>query len=359
MAKFLKVGTKTSYLAIEEKDNNVLYWCSDTREIYKGSTLYTEPCRIVGSRPVTPAVGVLYIEASGIVEMYDGTKWNTVALPYMTSGTVSTTSTYDQVPTAKVVYDSIIDAIAGSGSTDTFVNNIVSTTAGTITVTKGDSTTSEVALKGVIINPSYNSSTRTITLPYADGTQSLEISLGKDIFIDTNADNKYNKETGNIELYLNDGTTTDPTKIEIPAASLVDVYTGKVTTTTNTAVSENNEISVDVKLSTDSKNDIVIDETGLLVDGSKYATASDLQSLQDTVTANETDIEQKFLNVKTDVDILNGDENTEGSVAHAVKAVSDNLSSLSTTVQGMNNTDTGILAQAKTYTDTTVSWNTF
>ena len=122
---------------------------------------------------------------------------------------LSDTNTDDEVPTAKLVYESITDAVAQATESiskgGSLVNNVISTKAGTITVTKGENT-QDVAIKGVVVNPTYDSDTRTITLPYADGTESLVISLGKDIFVDPNADNKYNTATGNIELYLNDGS---------------------------------------------------------------------------------------------------------------------------------------------------------
>ena len=35
-----KVGTKALYNALEQKDTNTLYWLTDTKEIYKGDTLF-------------------------------------------------------------------------------------------------------------------------------------------------------------------------------------------------------------------------------------------------------------------------------------------------------------------------------
>lgn len=254
--KFLLVGLKADLPAV--RDANKLYWCSDTRELYKGMDLYTEAVRIVSAVPATPAQGVLYVLPTGEAKVFNGTDTVTVAKPYVDSsaGVLTAANTDDQVATAKAVYDSIVDAV--SQATDSIVkggalvNNIISTKAGTITVTKGEYTQvaadavysastnyftkvndayvvatdvdasnfaakvaaglyvssdeTDVAVKGVIVNPTYDNTTRTITLPYADGTDSLVISLGKDIFVDPNADNKYNEATGNIELFLNDSS---------------------------------------------------------------------------------------------------------------------------------------------------------
>ena len=256
--KFLLVGLKADLPAV--RDANKLYWCSDTRELYKGMDLYTEAVRIVSAVPATPAQGVLYVLPTGEAKVFNGTDTVTVAKPYVDSsaGVLTAANTDDQVATAKAVYDSIVNAV--STATDSIVkggalvNNIISTKAGTITVTKGEYTQvaadavysastnyftkvndayvvatdvdasnfaakvaaglyvssdeTDVAVKGVIVNPTYDNTTRTITLPYADGTDSLVISLGKDIFVDPDADNKYNAETGNIELFLNDSSMT-------------------------------------------------------------------------------------------------------------------------------------------------------
>lgn len=254
--KFLLVGLKVDLP--EVRDANKLYWCSDTRELYKGNDLYTEAVRIVDALPDAMAQGVLYVLPSGEVKVFNGTDVVTVAKPYVdsTSGVLTADNTDDQVATAKMVYESIAQAVGAVAEGGELVNNIFSTKAGTVTVTKGayvkldenatfsagtnyfkkvddqyvldeeactesrfpfclldhdvyiSSDEVDVAIKGVVVDPTYDASTRTITLPYADGTESLVINLGKDIFIDPTADNKYNTETGNIEVYLNDGSMT-------------------------------------------------------------------------------------------------------------------------------------------------------
>ena len=249
--KFLLVGLKADLPAV--RDANKLYWCSDTRELYKGQDLYTEAVRIVDALPDAMAQGVLYVLPSGEAKVFNGTDVVTVAKPYVdsTNGVLTADNTDDQVATAKMVYDSIAQAVGAVTEGGELVNNIFSTKAGTVTVTKGayaqvatDATFSagtnyfkkvddqyvltnvdetnfvtmvadglfissdevDVAIKGVVVDPTYDPSTRTITLPYADGTESLVINLGKDIFVDPTAENKYNTETGNIEIFLNDGS---------------------------------------------------------------------------------------------------------------------------------------------------------
>ena len=338
--KFLLVGLKADLPAV--RDANKLYWCSDTRELYKGMDLYTEAVRIVSAIPATPAQGVLYVLPTGEAKVFNGTDTVTVAKPYVDSsaGVLTAANTDDQVATAKVVYDSITSAVS-SATEDivkggALVNNIISTKAGTVTVTKGeylqldagnatftagtnyfvksgdayvvDTTVdasnfaakvasglyvsadeTDVVLKGVVVNPTYDASTRTITLPYADGTNSLVINLGKDIFLDPSAQNKYNPATGNIELYLNDANGGAPTMISIPASDLVDIYTGETSAdgSTTVSVSSDNKITASVNVSADAGNKLVKKADGLYVDAVAQA---DFDALDNQVNSVQTQV---------------------------------------------------------------------
>ena len=335
--KFLLTGVKADLPAV--RDPNKLYWCSDTRELYKGMDLYTEAVRVVSALPATMAQGVLYILPSGEVKVFDGTNTVTVAKPYVTSanGVLTAANTDDEVATAKAVYDSITYAVGEVVKNGGIVNNVISTKAGTITVTKGDynkldsatavysaSTTyfvksgdayvvetvadasdfatkvasanglyvsadeTDVAIKGVVVNPTYDASTRTITLPFADGTKSLEINLGKDIFLDPSAQNKYNPATGNIELYLNDGNGGSPTMISIPASDLVDIYTGGTHTdgSTTVTIDSNNEITASVNVSADADNRLSKKADGLYVDAPSKAQFTSLSQDVDALEAS-------------------------------------------------------------------------
>lgn len=359
--KFLLVGTKDSLPA--DRDTNKLYWCSDTRELYKGMDLYTEAVRVVPRIPDTPATGILYIIPSGEAKVYTGSEWVTVALPFVTEGTVTTDSTNAEVPTAKVVYDSIVAAVAESVNGGDVVNNIVSTKAGIITVTVGETET-DVALKGTVINPSYDAATRTITLPFADGSESLLISLGKDIFIDPSANNRYEASDKSIHLYLNDGAGEQtPTEIVIPVASFIDVYTGATTSTVEVTVSEDNRISANVKVSAAEGNMITVTDDGLLVSASGFAKASDLESLTNRINTAESDIDA----VEGRLDILEGDVSTENSIAYKIAAAKEEIKTttdaLSERLDAIEGDGAGSIADAiktaNTYTDLSLAWATF
>jgi len=359
--KFLMIGLSGNLPATRASDK--LYWCSNTRELYLGMDLYTEAVRVVATLPTTPAIGVLYILPTADVWKYNGTEWTRFAYPYITSGVIDENSGYDKVPTAKVVYDSIIAAIGDATYGGTVINNITSTKAGTITIITGENST-DVPINGALITPSYNASTRTITFTRADGATPLEIALGKDIFIDSTAANKYNAATGKIELYLNDADGSTPaTKIEIPASSLIDVYTGKTSTTATVNVNASNEISVDVKISAISGNKLVVAADGLKVDVSDKADASTLTALAGTVSANKSAADSAISALQTAINKLNADSNTAGSVANSIvvakSEINLSIGNLQTAIDNINNATTGILAQAKTYVDNSLEWGTF
>lgn len=59
-------GTKASYLALQTKDDSTLYFCTDTRELFRGAELYTGGVRFVADYEHLPAFavaadGVIYI----------------------------------------------------------------------------------------------------------------------------------------------------------------------------------------------------------------------------------------------------------------------------------------------------------
>ena len=125
----------------------------------------------------------------------------------------------------------------------------------------GDFITSEILVgAGSVKNPTYDADTRKITLPVlqADGTtQNVEINLGKDMVVTSGV---YNTETQEIELTLTDGSV-----VKIPAANLVDVYTGGETETVTVAVGEDNVITASVKVSSTLGNVLKVDADGGLI----------------------------------------------------------------------------------------------
>ena len=155
----------------------------------------------------------------------------------------------------------------------------VSYKSGVLSVAKGDAPVT-TTLTGVVHDATYDAETRTISLPVFGG-DALTINLGKDLVVTSG---KYDAKTKEIQLTITSGDV-----IKIPVGSLIDIYTGLATSTAEVTVSDENKISVRVKVSAKANNSITIEEDGLYV------------AVPDAYTKAETD--QK---VKTVQDALTG-----------------------------------------------------
>lgn len=301
----LKSGLQANYDALETKDADVLYFCTDTQKIYKGSVDYTGSVVPVSTKPENPAAGKVYVIAdTDTVEAYVNNAWKVLSYPAAT--VVDENSDDLHFVTAKAVYDAISTLATSSDS----VKNVeAGEAAAQVKVTKGDDTSETVTIPGVVTKPTWDETARKITFPVT-GDTSVEINLGKDIFLDPTAENGYNSSTKCIEMYLNDGTDeTEATLVSIPAADLIDVFTGATTNGATTSVSEDNVISVDINIDPDENNALTLSANGLKVDLSE-------------LTGRIDDIE-------ADLDTLMGDENTEGSIA---KQIADSAATLDTKI---------------------------
>ena len=191
-----KVGLQAAYDALVSAgtvDAGTLYFTSDTKKIYKGNALYTGSTAVVESLPAKGEEGILYVVAStGKASTWNGTTF------------------------------------VGVAATE----------------------------NGTVQNPTYEASTRTITLPIVGGSD-LVINLGKDLVVESGV---YDADTQAIKLTLTSGDV-----VEVPVAALVDVYTATGSNTLDLTV-ENNEITGSVKVSATPGNAITAETDGLYVD---------------------------------------------------------------------------------------------
>ena len=350
--KILYYGTQADYDLLESKDPLKLYFCTDSKKIWKGDIEMTEQVRFAATKAgiTAPVAGKLYIIAdTGTVEVYNGSTWTVVSYPIVqstSSSGISNASTNTEVPSAKAVYDYVQSIVAG----DSVVTNVeVSSTAGSIDVTIGDGEPVAVPVYGAVVSPSYTSATRTITLPVvqSDGTtQDFEIELGKDIFIDPDANNRY--ENGNIYIYLNDGegTSKPPTEIVIPVTALVTDYFGDDTTS----------VSVDV-------DNLTHKVTAEVIRRPDDANFTNLLKVSSTTGAVGLYVDRTQIDANAAaIEILNGADSVTGSVAQQVKALADGAVATNTAAIGVLNGDatvTGSVDQkVKALADGAVATNT-
>lgn len=246
----------------EQKTSDKLFYLSDTRQIYRGTDLFTEACRLYDTtEPATPAVGVLYIEQNTLEgKIYNGAAWQTVIQPIQT--TVDAGNTNKPV-SGKAVADYVTSAIAEAASDASEALNGASYDAGTNTITfTRNSGEDPVAVKitDLPCDLKYNSDTGLLQLADEGGSAiGTGINLDLERFVKSG---EYDPETKVITLYFNDEKTD---KVEIDAAALVDIYTGGTTGTATVAVSGGNEITVNVKVSGTAGNQLTTDDQGLFV----------------------------------------------------------------------------------------------
>ena len=309
--KILYTGSEAAYAAAT-KSNDALYFTTDTHKLYKGSVDYSKAVEVVTT--TLPASGAannkVYVvnDASGnfvkaAVTTDGGTTWETIALATITDLAVSGAATDLVVPTAKAVKD-YVDAKAGS---EGLVSNVTAgSTNGTLDVAYASATAPHgtPVIPGVALIPSYDSSTRTITIPYTAGDDpsgqsvvagTLTINLGKDMVVSAGT---YNAATEEIWLYLTDEVPgTDEPSIKIPVSSLIDeIQVDDTDTVSMTYTTDTNTITADVKISAKAGNALqVLTETdepttaanrGLYVDLGSFATTTYVDAQDDILQDN-------------------------------------------------------------------------
>ena len=281
------VGSYDAYSKLAVKNADTLYFTTDTLQIFKGAVEYTKSVKLVSTLPESGQVqGVVYVRTTDFtLHVYNGTAWT--QLNKATATSIPEAATDDTVPTTKAVADYVNDKIAGVvGGKGVFVTD-VTYADGKISVAKGDAPV-ETELTGVVHAPTYDAETRTIKMPVFGGDE-LTINLGKDLVVTSG---KYDAKTKEIQLTITSGDV-----VKIPVGSLIDIYVGIATSTANVTVSDDNKISVNVKVSAKANNSIVIEEDGLYV------------AVPDAYTKAETD--EKISAVQNALDTHTGD-----TVAH-------------------------------------------
>lgn len=257
--------TKAQYKAATTHSADNLYFLSDTKEIYRGDDLFTQSVIMyTGDLPTTPAVGQLYINETTLEgKTYTGTAWKTVIKAVSDTVTADGTNPVSGKAVAAYVTDALKTAAAEAQAA--FKEVSYSKTTNKLTFTSNDGKTHEVEIDNLPVDLAFD---KTGT----EGTGKLQLKDKAGNVIGTGVDldlerfvksGEYDAETKKITLYFDDKKTD---KVEIDATALVDIYTGKATTTSTTTVSADNEISVNVKISDKTGNILKSDANGLYVD---------------------------------------------------------------------------------------------
>lgn len=264
------IGTSTQYKALSQKDPNTLYFLSDTQEIYKGSTSFTQSSELVENFPESGAQGRIYIHSTNLEgRVWTGTTWKTVIQPIaesLTDGEVERKAVSGEAVKTYVkqhVTAAIADKVDGIGYDKEKKQ---------LTYTKGDQTTA-VDIGGFVTGAKYNPQSGILSFD-VQGGKSIHINIPKDNFVQSG---RYDEATKNIILELGNGE-----EVQIPAGDLIDVTEFESTETVE-LTTEGGIVKANVKLSTASGNQLKLNGNGL------YVEATDISNKLDKVDEQRED----------------------------------------------------------------------
>ena len=266
MIKWYLANKKADYAALAEKNAEGLYFIKDTGEIYLGEQSYTQSVIFYGTgttpeaRPEKGAFGKLYIDITTLQGfVWNGTEYKEVIKKVETAVDANT----DNPVSAKAV-KTYVDNLVGTGTADCIKTVAWDETNVQLKVTKKDESVVNVPLTKIATVLEYDGGTGNLTLKDHAGSQLSQVNIPLDNFVKSG---KYDSVTKEIVL-----TMQNANEVRIPAAALVDVYTGTTTNSGTVTVSPENQISFDIKLDPSPDNKLTVSEAGLKVthdDGNK------------------------------------------------------------------------------------------
>ena len=286
---FWHIVTSSVYRAGTPTEGD-MYFISDTREIYRGSELFTESVTLYETLPtVSIAINRLYIDKNTLEgKIYDGSKWTTVIKPVETTFNAES----ENPVTAKAIAGYVADQIANvTGSGDVVTEVTWDEANAILSVKKGSSATETIVFDGLGVTLTYDAATGALQLADVSGNKIGDpISLDLERFVTAG---EYDAENKNIILYFDADKTES---VSIPVGVLVDTYTAESSQTLDLTVS-NNKFVGNVKISTAEGNLITVNEDGI------YVAPIDISGKMDKVAGA----------VEGDIAVLNADGNVVDS----------------------------------------------
>ena len=360
-----RAGTLAQYTAAV-KDNNTLYFLEDVKKIYKGSTEVTESLVVVsnfdgtdGGIAVANAVeGKLYINVTTFeVRIKSGEAWVILTPGYLTDSTNWADADGGKFATIGLIKNGIASAINSILGNKALVKGLSWTTedgtgTGKFVVEHGDGSSSDVVLNGIPYSIKYDKEALTITISSYGGAEAQIINLPKDNFVRSGS---YDADKKEIVLVVGDGTTSS--EVRIPAASLVDIYTGKATDNISVTVSDSNEISATAIIDPVAGNALVSSATGLKVDISGKADNLTAAAATHILVGSATGgLADSGVTVKSTGDM--GNSATEVPVASVIAAaittaIQGAQGTLQEAIDALSSKVTALEEQAKTFVTTT------
>lgn len=230
--KVLRVVTSEFLPVVEDRRDDTIYFVYDKMELHLGKSFYSDPFCIVEELPEVPVTGMLYITIDGVVRTYIDYSWY----------------------------------VLGRCLTEDEVELI--TKAGTIYFLKAEYRYLDLQ-------------TRSIILPYQNGSYQLSVNLAKCLQIDKDTVIFYDETTGHFEI---DGNRND-TELHINHG-----YEAIDTDSIQTII-QGNRILSNLKLSDKDGNVLKIYEGGLYANTSQFASKEELDEVSELYIAYKSVLE--------------------------------------------------------------------
>lgn len=361
-----RYGTYANYVNAD-KDENTLYFITDegNARLYKGDKLFTQQWQVVAGLPAVENAQPdrLYIDTiNNKLSYFNGTTYSDVLEGGKVEIASSVTAEGTTAVSSKAIYDFVHAEIAAltGGTTATLISDIAAgEDSGTLVITKGENNTN-VTLKGVVVDPTWNETQRILTLPNTTGEKAITINFGKDMVVTSGS---YDATTQELVLVIGEDSTNT---VRIPVASLVDTYTASEDTSAAIEITVNgHEIKGSLLVESDSV--LKIREGRLAIDLTNYVTTTVLEALEERIGDLETDVEDHETRIVALNNYVFGDEmNTR--IDNRIKTFDYDakITALTTQIETVRSeyasADEATLTSAKSYTDTQISnyktyWN--
>ena len=244
------------YKALQTKDAESLYFIEETGEIYRGEVPFTQACEFYSAAKARPAVGglgKLYIDETTLAgSVWTGSAYKEIIKPVDTEVKAGSANLITSGAVATYVNSTVGDGIKKVVKTVEWVEDEAA-----LKVTLQDATSSKVPLTKIATKLAYDGATGKITLKDANDTALSEVNIPLDNFVKSGT---YDASSKSIILTMQNGSS-----VSIPAADLIDIYTGGATTSATVAVSNQNEITATVKVSAAAGNLLSVASDGLKV----------------------------------------------------------------------------------------------
>lgn len=271
------VGTREKYDALATKDQNGVYFLTDTHEVYYQGIAYEQAAIFyTGDLPATGVEGKLYVSGTdNTVKYYKNAGWTTLVdgvSATVTNDAGEAFSTWVSGVAAKAYAD---DKLA-TQTKEAIMDIVYDPDAKKLTMKNAAGTDKEAILTKFASDLKYDPATGNVTIEDVAGTELGKINIPLDRYVTAG---KYDKDTKAVVLTMSKGDS-----VSIAATDIVKLYNESDSKSVNVTVLTQdgvNFLQFDVSLSATEGNELSLKDDGL------YTTVASLVEKLTAAEANQ------------------------------------------------------------------------